>query len=258
MFFSPFSYLVILIISCGSAASYHESEKKNEAIREASTNPEGGWAYFLQHLPVEQGKVLDYSGRPVDDQDKQVGIIPYDVGKRDLQQCADALMRLRAEYLFSRKRFDEIGFHFVSGHHYTWKSYCQGKRPVPNGNSIRFVNGAPAPETHESLRRYLDIVYTYASTLSLARELKPATDFEIGTVVINPGSPGHCFIIIDEIPNPAGGKLFKLAEGYTPAQSIYVLRNSTAKGNSPWHSLNKERIETASYLFRNFQLKKFE
>ena len=258
MSFSPFSYLVILIISCGSAASYHLPEKESEVFLESPASLEGSWAHFLQHLPVKEGRVLDYTGTPVDDQDKQVGIIPYDVGKRDLQQCADALMRIRAEYLFSQKRFDEIGFHFVSGHYYSWKSFCQGKRPVPNGNNIRFVSGTPSPETHESLRRYLDIVYTYASTLSLARELKPAADFEIGTVVIYPGSPGHCFIIIDEIANPGGGKLFKLAEGYTPAQSIYVLRNTAVEGNSPWHSLNKERIETASYSFRKFQLKKFE
>ena len=258
MSFLPISYLVILIISCGSAVSYHLSEKEIEPSLKSPATTEGSWKHFLQHLPVQEGKVLDYSGRPVEDQDKQLGIIPYDVGKRDLQQCADALMRLRAEYLFSRKRYDEIGFHFVSGHYYSWKSYCQGKRPVPNGNNIRLVNGSPAPETHESLRRYLDIVYTYASTLSLARELKPAADFEIGTVVIYPGSPGHCFIIIDEMIHPAGGKLFKLAEGYTPAQSIYVLRNISVEGNSPWHTLNKERIETASYVFRNFQLKKFE
>ncbi len=37
------------------------------------------------------------------------------VGKRDLQQCADAVMRLRAEYLLSVKADDKIAFHATDG-----------------------------------------------------------------------------------------------------------------------------------------------
>ena len=111
---------------------------------------------------------------------------------------------------------------------------------------------------HASLRKYLDIVYAYASTISLEKELKTADDFEIGTVIIHAGSPGHCMIITDEITNNKGEKLFKLVEGYMPAQSIYVLRNLDASEISPWYKLSKNHpIETASYLFTNYELKKF-
>jgi hypothetical protein len=175
-----------------------------------------------------------------------------------LQQCADALMRLRAEYLFGQKRYDEIGFHFVSGHYYSWNDYCKGLRPKPSGNTIKFFQSAASEKNHASLRRYLDIVYMYASTISLAKELKPTNEFEIGTVVVYAGSPGHCFIIIDETINDRGEKLFKLAEGYTPAQSIYVLRNLEENGITPWHKLKKGPIETASYRFTSYKLGKFE
>lgn len=216
------------------------------------------WAYFLQHLPQEQSPVKDFRGNAVPNGEKAFAVVPYDVGTRDLQQCADALMRLRAEYLFSRRRYNDISFHFTSGHLYSFRDYCNGKRPVVAGASVQFVQGAPVAVTHQSLRRYLDVVYAYAGTISLAKELKPADAFEIGTVVIIPGSPGHCFMLTDEAVDADGERLYKLVEGYTPAQSIYVLRNTTEPALGPWHRLGNGEIVTASYRFTSYSLKKFE
>jgi hypothetical protein len=216
------------------------------------------WEYYLQHLPEKASLILDYKGRPVGDQEKHTAIITYDVGSQDLQQCADALMRLRAEYLFAQKRTNEISFHFVSGEAYSFKAYCSGKLPVQKGNSVVFVSTLPKANDHASLRKYLDVVYTYASTISLAGELKTTGDFAIGTVVIKAGSPGHCFIIANEATTAAGEKLYKLVEGYTPAQSIYVLRNTEEHSLGCWHKLTKGPINTASYSFTHYALKKFE
>jgi hypothetical protein len=216
------------------------------------------WQYFLQHLPVVDSPIVDYHGKKIGYQQKHTGIIPYDVGKSDLQQCADALMRLRAEYLFAKGKYDSIGFHFTGGQFYTFNDFAGGKRPVPKGNDVVFVKRAACAKDHAALRKYLDIVYTYAGTISLAKELKTASGFEVGTVVIYAGSPGHCFIIIDEKLDETGEKLYKLAEGYTPAQSIYVLRNVWAEGNSPWYRLTTGTINTASYSFTSYKLGKFE
>lgn len=254
--------LVLLVLGCGNdIASNHQASKTsftNQRTQHSNKEEQGSWQYFLQHLPMKDAPILDYRGRPVADQEKHVAVLNYDVGHSDLQQCADALMRLRAEYLFQEKRYDEIGFHFVNGSYYSWKSFCRGQRPVASGNSVHFVQGKNSDYIHESLREYLDLVYAYASTISLARELKPADDFDIGTVVIHPGSPGHCFIIIDKASDGNGNTRFKLAEGYTPAQSIYVLRNLDESGKNPWYYLKKGIIETASYRFSDYQLKKFE
>ncbi len=46
--------------------------------------------------------VLTYTGAPKWRQDVHVAVIDIDVGKRDLQQCADAIMRLRGEWLYGR------------------------------------------------------------------------------------------------------------------------------------------------------------
>jgi hypothetical protein len=176
-------------------------------------------------LPVVNQPIVYYNGKPVSNQNKNGGVIPYDVGNTDLQKCADALIRLRAEYLFEQKLYNTIGFHFTDGHYYTFNDYCKGSRPIINGNHLHFQTFTSSSKTHKSLRRYLNIVYDYASTISLAKELKDAEDFDIGTVVIHPGSPGHCFIIVDEATTATGEKVYKLVEGYSPAQSIYIVRN---------------------------------
>jgi hypothetical protein len=167
-------------------------------------------------------------------------------------------MRLRAEYLFWQKRYTEIRFHFTSGHLYTFEEYSAGKRPVPRGNSVSFVDAQPTAITYAGLRRYLDLVYSYSGTISLAAELADADSIGIGTIIITPGSPGHCLMITDEAITSTGEKLFKLVEGYSPAQSIYVLRNVAEPGLGYWHRLQPGVIRTASYTFRNYRLKKFE
>ena len=217
------------------------------------------WQQFLKSLPTADKPIVDYRGRLIKDQQKHVAIVKYDVGNKDLQQCADALIRLRAEYLFTTNQLNEIGFHFTNGLKYNFNDYCKGIVPVTTRNSLKLIlNNQAVEHDHASLRKYLDIVYAYASTISLEKELKTTNDFEIGTVIIHAGSPGHCMIITDEITNNKGEKLFKLVEGYMPAQSIYVLRNLNAPGISPWYKLSKNHpIETASYLFTNYELKQF-
>ncbi|MEO8711849.1 MAG: DUF4846 domain-containing protein [Parafilimonas sp.] len=225
----------------------------------ADTFPKNSWQYFLQHLPATNAPIKDYTGKLINNQSKHIAVINYDVGTSDLQQCADALMRLRAEYLFTQNRFNDIGFHFCSGQYYSWNMYCKGMKPLLKNNAVSIIaTNTFHKTTHESLRNYLDIVYAYANTISLCKELKPADDFEVGTVIITPGSPGHTCMIIDERINEKGEKLYKLAEGYMPAQSIYILSNPYDESISPWYKLTKGEILTASYDFTNYKLKKFE
>ncbi len=253
-----FSFAILVTTCTNSSIAEPDLYTKNEDITTVQTKyKEDSWEYFLQHLPLANEPILNYRGEAIADQAKHVAVIKYDVGKKDLQQCADVLMRLRAEYLFQQKRFKEIGFHFTSGHSYTWAMYNKGLRPVVKGNNVSFKTISPSGETHASLRSYLDVVYTYANTVSLSKELKPATGFAIGTVIIQPGFPGHTCIIIDELKNDKGETLYKLAEGFMPAQSMYVLSNPN-NNNDPWYRLHKGTLRTSSFIFDFYLLRKFE
>ena len=78
---------------------------------------------FLQNIQLKADKspILDYTGSPVLNQLEHVAIINYDELNRDLQQCGDAVIRLRAEYLFERGSYSEIAFHFTSGDLFSWE-----------------------------------------------------------------------------------------------------------------------------------------
>jgi uncharacterized protein DUF4846 len=77
----------------------------------------GSSAHWLRHLPLKPGRppVLLYDRRKKPNQGAHVAVVKMDVGRRDLQQCADAVIRLRAEYLWTAGRKDEIHFNFTSG-----------------------------------------------------------------------------------------------------------------------------------------------
>lgn len=223
-------------------------EPQNERQLTPKNFPAGSWQNFLQHLPFEKKAVVDYNGNKVQDQYKQFAVLPFDVGKRDLQQCADALMRLRAEYLWEQNQIDEIAFHFTDGRLYRFSDYCKGLRPQPHAGQIKMVERSRCEPIKSSLRNYLDIVYTYAGTISLEHELKNAKGLGVGTVIIKGGSPGHCMMIIDEAVDDKGISYYRLVESYTPAQSIYVLQNPTNHQPDPWFRLDKGKtIETHSY-----------
>ncbi len=101
------------------------------------------------------------------------------------------------------------------------------------------------------------MVYAYASTLSLEKELieKPFSDLSIGDVLIQGGAPGHCVIVVDMAVNEnTGEKIFMLAQSYMPAQDIQILIGDSK--SSPWFSANIEDIvKTPEWTFKTTDLK---
>lgn len=60
---------------------------------------------FLRKLKLKKDKIVYlYNGHLKQNQTAQFAVIDMPVGKEDLQQCADAVMRIRAEYLFRNKK----------------------------------------------------------------------------------------------------------------------------------------------------------
>lgn len=185
-----------------------------------------------------------------------------DVGERDLQQCADAIIRLRAEYLRQAGRFEEIHFNFTSGHRADYVKWREGYRPVVSGNSVRWEKRDQRDERYAGFRGYLDKVFEYAGTQSLSRELSPVNDVRevaIGDVFIRGGFPGHAVIVVNVAESEGGRRrLFLLAQSYMPAQDIHVLRNPNDPDLSPWYDVDfGQELLTPEYTFRRGELRRF-
>jgi len=224
----------------------------------------GSFGDWLRHLPLKpkDSGVTLHDGRPVAEHGTVAAVIDIDVGRSDLQQCADAVMRLRAEYLFSRRLTGLIGFELYSGERYRFEAYAEGQTPVPSGERISWQNGPPQDTSHASLRRWLDIVYGFASTRSLAHELRPVdnlADAAIGDVFVHPGSPGHAVIIVDLAVDPEDGRrLALLAQSSTPARDVHILRNTLAPELGPWFPLVDGRpLATPGRVFAPNELRRF-
>ena len=124
------------------------------------------FAYWLRNFPINTKKkdVELYNGDLKRRQYVHHSILKIDVGKRNLQQCADAVMRLRAEYLYSIKKLDNISFNFTSGDKSTYRNWMKGIRAKVNGNKVKWVQTKRIGESYKNFRAYLDIVFMYAGT----------------------------------------------------------------------------------------------
>ncbi|MCB9184530.1 MAG: DUF4846 domain-containing protein [Flavobacteriales bacterium] len=192
---------------------------------------------YLRRLPLKApgSPVLLHNGQPKWRQDAHAGVIHMSVGRRDLQQCADAIIRLRAEFLFGAGRESEIAFPFTNGFLAEWSRWRSGDRIVVKGNQCRWVQAAVPDGSHAQLQRYLETVFAYAGTISLERQLQPASGaIRIGDVFIHGGSPGHAVIVVDAARDQAGHRRFMIAQGFMPAQEIHVLRNPLSETGSLW------------------------
>ncbi len=198
--------------------------------------------------------IINYDGSKYFAQHWHDAILEVPVPKNGLQQCADALMRIRAEYLWDQNRKNEIGFKFTSGHYCSWKKYAAGYRPKIKGNKVSFHKTAKPDNSKSNFYKYLNLIYTYAGTASLHSELKKVNikNLKIGDMLVQPGFPGHIEIIVDSAINEKGEQLFLLAQGNTPAQSVCLLRNFENENISPWYNFTKNStVYTPSYYFEN-------
>ncbi len=227
-----------------------------EALREGSF---GAWLRELPLLPAGS-PVLLFDGRPKHRQDVHAAVVDLDVGRRDLQQCADAVMRLRAEYLFAAGRVADIAFDATSGDRMPFARWARGDRPVveAGGRRLRWAPGGHADASHAALRRYLDAVFGYAGSYSLARELRgvPTSGLQPGDVFIQGGFPGHAVIVLDSAGAADGRRVFLLAQSYMPAQQVHVLLRPD--GGGAWYTLGPEApLATPEWTFPPGSLRRF-
>jgi hypothetical protein len=223
----------------------------------------GSFAEWLRHLPLKPGRpdVVLHNGSLKQNQLVHHAIVDIDAGTTDLQQCADAVMRLRAEYLYSKSRFGEISFNYTSGFRCDFSTWSQGFRPKVTGNKVEWQKRVDASSSYDVFRAYLTSVFTYAGTYSLEKSMQPKLKADItgGDVFIQGGFPGHAVLVVDVAVNKkTGERIFLLVQSYMPAQDIHVLRNFTDDALSPWFS-NRfiDDLVTPEWTFPAHSLKAF-
>jgi len=254
--------ITALIISCGNVISNNNSTNdiENELVEaeiELSkakkvseiTLPKGftrktttAYGKWIRNIKLTQDNVVYYyNGAEKNNQNIHVGVLDFDIGKRDLQQCADACMRIRSEYLFQNKKYNDIKFLFANG---KWgKSYGE----------------YTSKRSRKAFRSYMNYVYAFANTASLKKQLKTVKviDIKIGDIFVQSGNPyGHAVTVMDMVTNAKGKKKFMLSQSYMPAQSIEILINP--KDNSAWYSADfSGDLVTPEWTFTDVDLKRF-
>jgi hypothetical protein len=187
------------------------------ATRVAVTD--GSFGDFLRRLPLKPAgaRVHLYDGSDKPRQDVHAAVVDLDVAPRDLQQCADAVMRLWAEYRYGRGAV--VAFHPDPGkpRALTFDAGSRDRR-------------APRKEFEKWLIR----VFADAGSASLQAELRAATIAQPGDVLIQGGYPGHAVLVLDVAAAPDGRRWLLLGQSYMPAQEFHVLVNPESPG-SAWY-----------------------
>jgi hypothetical protein len=223
--------------------------------------PEGSFGAWLRALPLLPGTaaVKLFDGSPKQNQTAQTAVIDIDVGSRDLQQCADAVMRLRAEYLRAVAKDQQICFRFSDGTDAVWSDWQEGYRARSKGKRMVFERSGGKDASYASFRKYLNVVFSYAGTMSLQHELQRVPDTKTllpGDVFIKGGFPGHAVIVLDVAERADGDRMFLLAQSYMPAQQIHVLKNPN--NSAPWyHTSKSEPLLTPEWQFAAGSLFRF-
>ncbi len=201
-----------------------------QGFKRTQTNSFGN---YLRSISLKSDKtVYLYNGEKKGNQSAQYAVLDISVGNENLQQCADAAMRLRAEWLFKTKQYDKIVFNAVSG------------------DPLQFS----PPYNYIHLMKHMKVVFGFCNSWSLEKQLKKKSimDIQIGDVLIKGGFPGHVVMVVDMVVNRKGEKLMMLAQSYMPAQDIHILKGPI---NEVWYPVKEGEIHTPEYTFYSSQVK---
>ncbi len=271
---------VILFVSallfcqaCAAPVSHTHINAKGKTLNDRITVPtgytrvslaKGSFGEYLRYLQLKpDGAVVHfYDGRVKRNNGVYMAVVDMPIGSKNLQQCADVIMHVRAEYLYTHHREDEIYFTYTNGFRADYTKWRDGYRTSSDGGKYNWVKSQSPDNSYEGFCSYMDVIYGYCGTLSLSKELKDVEykDVQPGDVLIVGGSPGHAEIVMDVATNKNGEKIYLLAQGYMPAQDMQIVANPEDGLLSPWYKMDDHttNIVTPEWTFTIGQLMRFE
>lgn len=214
-------------------------------FKRAPTDSFGEW---LRDIHLKKDNVVRlYNGTPKERQDLHYAVIDISTGSKDLQQCADAIMRLKAEYYFARKEYNKITFPRGDGKILSFDAYA-----AEHGKCY----------THDCLLSFMEKVFIQCGTYTVDAMTKTIslTDIQLGDVFVKAGAPGHAMIVADVAKNEATHQIiYLLAQSFMPAQDMHIVINPTDENLSPWYAVDSDsKIITPGWTFARTQLKRWK
>jgi hypothetical protein len=214
-------------------------------------NDSSNFALFLRDLPLKKyGEHVRYYDGSRKNNDVYDSVIDMPILKKNLIQCADAIIKIRAEFLYSQKMYAQIGFHITNGMFVPFEKFAQGYRVKVSGNKTSWIKKGMTGYDRKLFDEYLEFIYTYAGTLSLLNDLKSVDldKIQAGDVIVKGGSPGHALLIADVCVNiKTGDRIILLVQSYMPSQEMQVLKSFDAL--NPWYKVKSGEFITPEWTF---------
>ena len=203
----------------------------------------GSFAEWLRGLPLaaKDTPVVNNSGTTVfsAEDDYVAAVVSIDVGAGDLQQSADAVVRLNAEWLFAYNKQDAISYRSATKLDMPFSRWAHGQRLIASGPNVFWVvKGKPKEPTYDDFRQYIDSVMLWTNNVSLATRathVSDPKDLTAGDFFLQSRGKGHALLVLDVAQKPTGERVALLGQALqSPAQSFHVIRLGRA---TAWFSM---------------------
>ncbi len=201
--------------------------------------PGNRFGQWLQQLPLRKDNtVYLFDGSKKKNQSLHYAVLDVPYNRHPLQQCADAVMRLRAEYIFETGAEQNIRFFHRGNDWFTCPAKC----------------------TRPQLEAFLNTVFSWCGSYNLQAQLKPVApiqQIQTGDVFVKGGSPGHAMVVAAVAQNDKGEKVFLLLQSFMPAQDIHIVINPYDQQLSPWYRTSAATIATPGWTFTAADLRRW-
>lgn len=223
----------------------------------------GSLGKFLRSYQMKKdgSSVLLYDGREKGNQSAHVAVFKLPMENENLQQCADAIMRVFGEYYYKKGAYSKINYGIGSRFRADFSTWGKGKGIGISKNGAYWTNQSKNNYSYESFKKFMRMVFAYSGTLNLDSESKKIklSEARIGDIFVRGGSPGHAVMIVDMAKNKEGKKAFLLGQSYMPAQEFHVIKNPLHEEN-PWYFEEEITypLSTPEYRFEEGSLRRYK
>ena len=233
-----------------------------EELYERNYNDE--YSIFLREFPLKNNNVVKYhNGENKYNNNIWAAVFDYDIGTGNLHQCADAVIFMRAQYLYTKGLFDKLQYTFVSGFKAKYLDYLSHYYKV-DGNKVSLVlRNKKLKEKPETFKKWLKEVWMYSNTWSIEN----FDSYRVSIMDIRPGDffirsnpppgVGHAVKVVDVVSDSNGFKKVMLSQSYMPAQENHILINP--RDDQVWYEIGSSTkvIQTPEFTFHSNELRRF-